>query len=78
MTDWLDKECAKRWQHFLDPGLNRSEWTPEEDNILLAEVEKRGRNWKQIVDEVLHRRSANDAKNRLVNYLLKLVLKRID
>ncbi|KAL3458975.1 Homeodomain-like protein [Aspergillus heterothallicus] len=57
-------QCAKRWQHFLDPGLNRSEWTPEEDNILIAEVEKRGRNWKQIVDQVLHRRSANDAKNR--------------
>ncbi|KAL2838168.1 hypothetical protein BJY01DRAFT_251073 [Aspergillus pseudoustus] len=57
-------QCAKRWQHFLDPGLNRSEWTPEEDDILVAEVEKRGRNWKQIVDEVLHRRSANDAKNR--------------
>ncbi|RAO64727.1 uncharacterized protein BHQ10_000739 [Talaromyces amestolkiae] len=57
-------QCAKRWQHFLDPDLDRSEWTPEEDNILLAEVEKRGRNWAQIVDEVLHRRSANDAKNR--------------
>ncbi|KAL4961541.1 uncharacterized protein BDV14DRAFT_203727 [Aspergillus stella-maris] len=57
-------QCAKRWQHFLDPGLNRNEWTPEEDDILVAEVEKRGRNWKQIVDEVLHRRSANDAKNR--------------
>jgi hypothetical protein len=41
---------------------------------LLAEVEKRGRNWKQIVDEALHRRSANDAKNRLVNYSLGLVL----
>ncbi|KAL2799526.1 hypothetical protein BJX66DRAFT_241998 [Aspergillus keveii] len=57
-------QCAKRWQHFLNPGLNRSEWTPEEDEVLLAEVEKRGRNWKQIVDEALHRRSANDAKNR--------------
>ncbi|EEA25176.1 hypothetical protein TMatcc_006601 [Talaromyces marneffei ATCC 18224] len=57
-------QCAKRWQHFLDPGLDRSEWTSEEDNILLAEVEKKGRNWKQIVDEVLPRRSANDAKNR--------------
>ncbi|KAJ0415337.1 hypothetical protein BJY00DRAFT_293593 [Aspergillus carlsbadensis] len=57
-------QCAKRWQHFLDPGLNRSGWTPEEDEILAAEVEKRGRNWKQIVDEVLPRRSANDAKNR--------------
>lgn len=57
-------QCAKRWQHFLDPDLDRSEWTPEEDNILIAEVEKRGRNWAKIVDAVLHRRSANDAKNR--------------
>jgi hypothetical protein len=29
LTNWL-VECAKRWKQFLDPQLNRSEWTEEE------------------------------------------------
>ncbi|KAM5460364.1 hypothetical protein McanCB49686_000795 [Microsporum canis] len=27
-------QCAKRWQHFLDPTLDRSEWTESECQIL--------------------------------------------
>lgn len=57
-------ECAKRWQHFLNPELDHSEWTPKEDKQLLTEVEKHGHNWRKIVDEVLVGRSATDAKNR--------------
>jgi hypothetical protein len=26
----LGEECAKRWQHHLDPRLNRREWTKAE------------------------------------------------
>ena len=63
----LHTECAKRWLHFLDPGLDYSEWTQQEDQFLIAEVKKIGRNWRRIVDEVLIGRSANDAKNRLVS-----------
>ncbi|KAK2748179.1 hypothetical protein FQN57_001304 [Myotisia sp. PD_48] len=57
-------QCAKRWLHFLNPTLNHSEWTEQEDRCLLAEVEKGGRNWRKIVDAYLPDRSATDAKNR--------------
>ena len=57
-------ECAKRWLHFLNPELNHSAWTEQDDENLLAEVEKNGNNWRKIVDEVLEGRSATDAKNR--------------
>ncbi|KAF3483337.1 uncharacterized protein GIQ15_02661 [Arthroderma uncinatum] len=57
-------QCAKRWLHFLNPSLNHSEWSEQEDERLLAAVERSGRNWRRIVDEILHGRSATDAKNR--------------
>ena len=59
-------ECAKRWLHFLDPSLDYSEWTEQEDEYLVAEVERNGRNWRKIVNEVLPGRSATDVKNRFV------------
>lgn len=31
-------ECAKRWQHFLDPTLDRSEWTAEEVRQLYTDL----------------------------------------
>lgn len=63
-TDFMHVECAKRWLHFINPELNHSEWTKQEDTLLLTEVQRHGRNWRKIVDEVLEGRSATDAKNR--------------
>ncbi|KAK2865396.1 hypothetical protein FQN49_003610 [Arthroderma sp. PD_2] len=57
-------QCAKRWLHFLNPSLNHGEWSEQEDERLLAAVERSGRNWRRIVDEILQGRSATDAKNR--------------
>ncbi|KAM5482297.1 hypothetical protein McanCB56680_003666 [Microsporum canis] len=58
------QECAKRWLHFLNPSLNHGEWSEQEDARLLAAVERGGRNWRKIVDEILQGRSATNAKNR--------------
>ncbi|KAM5439223.1 hypothetical protein McanCB21832_001501 [Microsporum canis] len=58
------QECAKRWLYFLNPSLNHGEWSEQEDARLLAAVERGGRNWRKIVDEILQGRSATDAKNR--------------
>ncbi|KAI1119479.1 hypothetical protein F5Y14DRAFT_5190 [Nemania sp. NC0429] len=57
-------QCAKRWQHSLDPKLERGNWTAEEDEKLLMYVNEYGREWKRI--QVAHylKRSRNDLKNR--------------
>ncbi|PZD33067.1 REB1, Myb superfamily protein, transcription factor and mRNA splicing factor [Pyrenophora tritici-repentis] len=57
-------QCAKRWQHHLDPQLNLKEWTKDEDEQLLQALQKMGRNWKSIRDQRFHGRSRNDVKNR--------------
>ncbi|KAK8868406.1 Myb-related protein B [Apiospora arundinis] len=59
-------QCAKRWQHCLDPSLKRSEWTPEEDAHLLAAVSSAPDNmvpWKSL-SEKLPGRSTTSMKNR--------------
>ncbi|KAJ5476097.1 hypothetical protein N7475_001826 [Penicillium sp. IBT 31633x] len=59
-------QCAKRWKQCLDPQLDRSEWT-EEENRRLMEVEAvKGRRWKEIQIEHFPSRSRNSIKNQSV------------
>ncbi|EFQ98378.1 hypothetical protein MGYG_01408 [Nannizzia gypsea CBS 118893] len=57
-------QCAKRWQHFLDPALDRSEWTELECQILWDAVQKQGRRWLQIRNDLFPLRSPNSLKNQ--------------
>ncbi|KAL2174079.1 Homeodomain-like protein [Thermothelomyces heterothallicus CBS 202.75] len=59
-------QCAKRWQHRLDPRLEHEDWTPEEDDLLLENVQTYGREWKFIQEEDFPTRSSNELKNRYV------------
>jgi hypothetical protein len=60
----ISQECAKRWQHSLDPNLDHSEWKEQDDDRLLAAATLYGRNWKMIKDREIPDRSATDIKNR--------------
>ncbi|KAH7036701.1 Homeodomain-like protein [Macrophomina phaseolina] len=64
-------QCAKRWQHSLDPNLDHSKWTKEEEEKLLRVVEERGRAWKQIQTLYFPGRAANNVKNRYVTLTRK-------
>ncbi|KAI1335921.1 hypothetical protein F5Y15DRAFT_396225 [Xylariaceae sp. FL0016] len=57
-------QCAKRWQHGLDPSIKHGNWTSEEDSCLLRAVEEYGRQWKKIERKHFTSRSRNDLKNR--------------
>ncbi|KAF3484371.1 transcriptional activator [Arthroderma uncinatum] len=57
-------QCAKRWQHFLDPTLDRSEWTADENERLLRAVQQHGRRWLDIRNQYLPLRSPNALKNQ--------------
>ncbi|KAL4915851.1 hypothetical protein BDW62DRAFT_203303 [Aspergillus aurantiobrunneus] len=58
------EQCAKRWQHSLNPDLDRSEWTESEDQTLINAVEAIGRQWTQIQCMYFTERSKNAIKNR--------------
>lgn len=57
-------ECAKRWNHSLDPKLDHSKWTPELDELLVSAIAAYGRVWKTIGEKNFPSRSATDLKNR--------------
>ncbi|KAI1368155.1 hypothetical protein F5Y08DRAFT_335928 [Xylaria arbuscula] len=57
-------QCYKRWTDSLDPQIDKSPWTAEEDTILLESVQTMGRNWKEIVSARLPYRTGLAAKNR--------------
>ncbi|RDW67292.1 SANT/Myb-like DNA-binding domain-containing protein [Aspergillus mulundensis] len=57
-------QCSKRWHHCLNPELERSPWTDEENMLLLAAVNSHGSSWKEIQRCHFPTRSANNIKNQ--------------
>jgi Myb-like DNA-binding domain len=57
-------QCAKRWQHALDPNIMHREWEQDEDERLLRAVESQGRVWSRLAEKEFPNRSATDIKNR--------------
>ncbi|KAI8140753.1 Homeodomain-like protein, partial [Fennellomyces sp. T-0311] len=43
-----DDQCAKRWRESLDPSIDRSDWTPTEDQRLMEKYEEYGSQWQKI------------------------------
>ena len=42
------RQCKDRYNMYLAPGLNKTQWTFEEDNLLILLVSKLGKRWKTI------------------------------
>ncbi|KAF2836621.1 hypothetical protein M501DRAFT_939774 [Patellaria atrata CBS 101060] len=61
-------QCAKRWNQALDPAIDRSNWTEDEQRTLLKAVREHGRSWKQIQELYFPERATNNVKNRY-NYV---------
>lgn len=63
-------QCAKRWNDALNPTIDRSGWSREEDELLLDAVEKYGHSWASIARTSLPGRTGLAAKNRY-NHLMR-------
>ncbi|KAL6304970.1 Homeodomain-like protein [Sparassis latifolia] len=63
-------QCAKRWNDALNPSIDRSGWSREEDELLLKGVEEQGHSWANIARNCLPGRTGLAAKNRY-NHLLR-------
>lgn len=42
------RQCRERWLKYLNPNLNKSPWTKEEDDLLLLKYYQYGSKWKLI------------------------------
>lgn len=56
----------------MNPTINKNEWSPEEDLLLLKLVEEHGKRWSQISRIMKNTRSEHMVKNRFVK-LQKIV-----
>ena len=57
------RQCRERWINYVDPGLNKGQWTKEEDELLIEMQKELGNKWSEI-SKALKGRNENSVKNR--------------
>lgn len=58
------RQCRDRYFHYLNPNItNDSNWSSEEDNLLLKSVEQFGKKWKYF-EKIFPKRSEVSLRNR--------------
>ncbi|XP_034711408.1 transcription factor MYB10-like [Vitis riparia] len=65
--DRTDKSCWERWNNHLKPGVNKENFSEEEDDIIICIQ------WAFMAKNHLPRRTANAIKNRWNNHLKKML-----
>lgn len=66
-----NRQCRERWTQYLDPNINKSPWTPEEDENIVKYKAQYGSKWSLIAKCLGTRRSGSYVKNRWHTYLVK-------
>ena len=57
------RQCKDRWNYYLSPNVNNSEWTEEEDKLLFEKFEEFGTKWSAIA-KFFNNRTNTNVKNR--------------
>ncbi|KAK6077447.1 DNA-binding protein [Seiridium cupressi] len=68
-------QCSSHWIQVLDPSINHSDWTPEEDQRLCHAVNAQGTNWAVIAARHVPKRPPLALKNRYYTLSIKRATK---
>lgn len=57
------RQCRERYIHYLDPKLNQTPWTKEEEELLVQKVNELGHKWKAM-EKFFNNRTHVNIKNK--------------
>eukprot|EP00331_Platyophrya_macrostoma_P032871 CAMPEP_0176439140 /NCGR_PEP_ID=MMETSP0127-20121128/19755_1 /TAXON_ID=938130 /ORGANISM="Platyophrya macrostoma, Strain WH" /LENGTH=373 /DNA_ID=CAMNT_0017823331 /DNA_START=200 /DNA_END=1321 /DNA_ORIENTATION=- len=68
------RQCRERWINYVNPRINRGDWTEEEDLKLMESFLSMGKKWADIA-KTLGNRTENAVRNRFNGLIRKEILK---
>lgn len=57
------QQCKERWDNYLNPTVNREQWTSGELKLVFDMHAELGNQWI-LISKKLHQRTSNDVKNQ--------------